>query len=168
MGVLHSSCPLPSERASGVRGWANGRRHGNQITSPSPSHSVSQSRRAKAWEDQTERTRRPSGTFKEDGGGRRLIYGMRKNASKKFSLTRLCARTVTTLMALTPASNVVRSNSPLGGGSTCPRILQHCQLVSARIYRICFIFSKGQSPSPGVCQICCLCPGLRMASKPPW
>lgn len=35
------------EWASRVRGWANGRHHSNQITSPAPSHSVTQSWQAK-------------------------------------------------------------------------------------------------------------------------
>lgn len=44
------------EWASRVRGWANGRHHSNQITSPAP-ESLSQSvMTSEAWEHQTERT----------------------------------------------------------------------------------------------------------------
>lgn len=50
---------------------------------------------------------------------------------------------MTTLIASTPASNIVRSKSLLWGNSTCLCILHHCQLVSACVYRSRLIFFQG-------------------------
>ena len=170
------------EWASRVRGWANGRHHSNQITSPGPK-SLSQSvMTSQAWEHQTQRTRCPQASSnKTKVDGRKSVqlmcvcvcvyvcdFIMHTEHHKNFLITWHWAWIVTPLIASTPASNIVRSKSLLWGNSTCLCILHHCQLVSVRVYTNRFIFSKGQSWSPGVCQICCLCPGLLMASKPPW